>query len=226
MLFLAIVSLATSLQVGAQTPATALLDKKVSGFELRNETFFDGLAKVNAQTDLSIAIEFVLKDRISDRNITYPRLTARIQPGTVREALNQLCVLENQFTWSRYKNTINIYPASSSMLGEKYFMNRRLPRSIVAEISDPAEAIFRTVAVLPGPLEQIAFSQSGGAPGFSRPWSLSLDGLTVRQAFDEIAEHLGRGYGWTLGGAREFRVMRFHAKLLPEAKSLPDLKAH
>jgi hypothetical protein len=57
-LLLALASFTTSLEVGAQTPATVLLDKKVSGFELRNETFFDGLAKVNAQTDLSIAIEF------------------------------------------------------------------------------------------------------------------------------------------------------------------------
>ncbi len=190
------------------------LDKRLGGFELLNETFVDGLAKIDGQTELGIAVELPLKERLSDANISYVRFTSRVPGGTIQDVLNYLCSLDPRFSWSRYKQIINVYPRNTSVLGDKYFMNRRLSDTIV-EISDPAEGIFSTTAALAGSLEQIAFSQSGALPGFSRPWSFSSDGRTLREAFDEIALHMGTGYGWTLGGANEFRVIRFHARLLP-----------
>jgi len=68
---------------------------------------------------------------------------------------------------------------------------------------------------LPGPREQIAFSQAGGAPEFFKPFTAALHDVSVREAIDEVADHLGRGYGWTLFGAQNFRMIRFHAKLIP-----------
>lgn len=202
---------------GSSTPAqdpVDPLDKRVGGFELLNETFVDGLAKIDGQADLGIAVELPLKERLSDANISYLRFTSHVPGGTIRDVLNYLCSLDPRFSWSRYKDIINVYSRNTSVLGDKYFMNRRLSDTII-EISDPAEGIFRTTAALPGSLEQIAFSQSGALPGFSRPWNFSSDGRTLREAFDEIALHMGTGYGWTLGGANEFRVIRFHARLLP-----------
>lgn len=190
------------------------LDKRLGGFELLNETFVDGLAKIDGQTEFGIAVELLLKERLSDANISYTRFTSHVPRGTIRDVLNYLCSLDPHFSWSRYKQIINVYPRNTSVLGDKYFMNRRLSDTIV-EISDPAEGIFSTTAALPGSLEQIAFSQSGALPGFSRPWNLSSHGRTLREACDEIALHMGTGYGWTLGGANEFRVIRFHARLLP-----------
>jgi hypothetical protein len=199
----------------AQVPTVpAVLDKKVEGIELHDETFIDGLAKLDEQTDLSMAVEFPLKEHLSDANISHPRLTSRVPAGTVRDVLNYLCSLDQRFEWSTYRNAINVYPRNAPGLGDKYFMNRRLSDTAI-EISDLAQGIFGTIAALPGSPEQIAFSQSGALPRFSDPWNLSPDGLTLREAFDEIAMHMGTGYGWTLGGANEFRVIRFHAKLLP-----------
>lgn len=194
------------------------LGRKVDGFQLQDETFIDGLAKLNAQLDLSISIELRLKERLSDPNITDPRLTSPVPAGTVREVLDYLCALDRRFTWTLYKRTINVFPNDVSPIGDRYLMNRQLPDKNL-EISDAAGAIFSTIEALPALLEQIAFSQSGALPGFPRPWNLSLGGLTVRQALDELAEHMGVGYGWTLGGANEFRVVRFHAKLLPTGAS-------
>jgi hypothetical protein len=209
----------------AQVPnPLAVMDKNVEAIELRDETFIDGLAKLNGQTNFGIAVELPLKERLSDTNIKYARLSSRVPRGTVREALNYLCSLDPRFAWSIYKNTINVYPRNAPEVGNKYFMNRRLSDTTL-EISDPAQAIFRTIAALPGSLEQIAFSQSGALPGFPHPWNFSPEGLTLREAFDEIALHMGTGYGWTLGGANEFRVIRFHARLLPVSTSEPENQA-
>ncbi len=216
-LMLATAALVTSSVVVAQTPSpSSVTDRKVESFELRDETFIDGLAKLNEQVPLGLALELPLKERISDANVSYLRFNSSVPGGTVRGVLNYLCALDPHFGWSSYKNTINVYPLHAAGLGDKYFMNRRLSDTKI-EISDLAQGIFKTIETLPGSPEQIAFSQSGALPGFSHAWTLSPDGLTLRQAFDEIALHMGAGYGWTLGGANEFRVIRFHAKLLPSS---------
>jgi hypothetical protein len=195
------------------------LERKVSAVLLENETIVDAFAKLNDQTELSMSVEFVLKDKLSDPNVSYSHFTLRVEGGPLSDVLDRICDLDRQFTWSRYKGTINIYPRASLATGDGYFLNRRLSDIQIKEISDPAQAVFQIVAHLPGKLEQVAFIQTGGAPEFPRPWDLKLNDVTVRQAFDEIAVHIGKGHGWALYGAKEFRVVRFHAKLLPEPKS-------
>jgi len=166
-----------------------------------------------------MSVEFMLKDKLVDPNVNYSRFTLRVEGGRLRDVLNRICNLDGQFTWSRYKDTINIYPKASWKSGDAYFLNRQFVDIEIKEISDPAQAVFQTVARLPGKLEQVAFIQTGGAAEFPRPWDLKLNEVTVRQAFDEIAMHIGKGHGWSLYGAKEFRIIRFHAKMLPEPKS-------
>lgn len=218
-LWLILIPLSCDLQPG-QTEDP--LDKIMQGFQLQDETILDALARINAATGLSVSVELILKDNLSDHEVEYPRLNSLVNGGQTKKILDAICALDARFTWSRYKNTINVYPRRSIGAGDKYFMNRRLAHIEIKESLDPAQAVFQTVSRLPGPLEQIAFMQTGGEVGFPRPWNLSLNGVTVRQAFDEIAEHLGKGYGWTLSGAKNFRVIRFHARLITEPE--PQLK--
>ena len=93
------------------------------------------------------------------------------------------------------------HPASS----HRRFNGRR--------VLDPAKGLFQAVASLPPPHEQVAFMQAGGAAEFAKPWNSSFSNLTVRQILDEIAEHIGKGRGWTLSGANDFRVVQFHLAL-------------
>ena len=195
------------------------LDRKVSAVQLEDETIADAFAKLNAETELSMSVEFMLKDKLVDPNVNYSRFTLRVEGGRLRDVLDRICDLDRQFTWSRYKDTINVYPKASWKSGDAYFLNRQFADIELKEVSDPAQAVFQTVARLPGKLEQVAFIQTGGAPEFPRPWDLKSNDVTVRQAFDEIAMHIGKGHGWSLYGAKESRIIRFHAKILPEPKS-------
>ncbi|HXN24688.1 MAG TPA: hypothetical protein VOA41_18295 [Candidatus Dormibacteraeota bacterium] len=192
------------------------LDRQIDSFQLHNETFLDAVARVNQLAEVSISIEFILKESGSAPNIQYPRFDSLIKGGSVKEVLDQVCALDGRFTWSSYKNTVNVFPQSSLHAGETYLLNRHLSRLEIKNVSDPAQAIFQTVGLLPPPHEQIAFMQTGGSGFYSKSLSITLTDVTVRQAFDEIAEHLGTGHGWTFSGAKNFRMIRFHASLLPQ----------
>ncbi len=194
------------------------LDEKVDAFQLQDDTILDALGKFNSKTHYSVSVELILKNKLSDQNIENPRSNSLIETGTAKHVLDEICALDDRYTWAHYRNTINVYPRASLAAGDAYLMNRHLSDVSLKDIPSPDEAIFQTVARLSGPLEQIGFMQTGGPPGFPKPETFVWTGVTVRQAFDEVADRMGKGYGWTLGGAQEFRVLRFHAKLLPEER--------
>jgi len=119
-----------------------------------------------------------------------------------------------------------VFPKTSLNAKDSYLMNRELPAIELHEVLDPAQAVFYAVGKLPGPLEQVAFQQAGGVPEFSRPFSAQYANLTVRQLLNRIAGELGPNYGWTLSGAKNFRIVRFHAALPvppPARRSNTDL---
>ena len=204
-----------------QDDAKDPLYRRMDGFQLQNETVRDALAKFNMASELSMSVETILKENLSERNVEFPRFDLKIEGGRARDVLDRICALDSRFKWSRYKNTINVYPKSALAAGGRYFLNRKQRLVQFKNLSDPAQAVIRTVALLPGPLEQIAFSQVGGAGEFSVTWNPTFKNVTVRQVLDEIAEHLCSGCGWTFSGAKNFRVIRVHSKLLPEQKSAP-----
>jgi hypothetical protein len=213
-------SLESSLSAQLQTGhAIDPIEQQIEGTELKNDTILDALAKINERTDMAISVELQLKANVSDPNPSYRRFTAVIPPGTVGAQINRICELDPKLKWSRYKNTINVYQRTPANAKDTYFVNRVVPNLTADDATDPKDIIFAALKRLPGPLEQIAFLQSGGEFQFAKPWSVSFANLTVREVLDEAAEHVGSGYGWTLSGADNFRVVQFHAKLLPPTKN-------
>jgi|SRR5208282_1288685 len=185
-------------------------NRKIAGFQLKNETVLDAMDKIAAQTELSMSVELTLRPKLTDREPDYPRFSQLVPPARLSDSLDLLCAMDRRFAWTRYKDTINIYPRPSAAAGESYFMNRKLPRVVLKQEFDPAQAVFQAINQLPGKKEQIAFMQAGGSPGFSSPWNVDFKGISVREFLDEVAQNLGKGYGWTLSGSEEFRVIRFH----------------
>jgi hypothetical protein len=138
----------------------------------------------------------------------------------VREILDWLCALDPRYGWSRYKSTINIVPKAVIASGDQDLLNKKLGPISFEAVSDPSRAVFQAVSQLPGPREQIAYLQAGGPATLAKPWHARFANLTVREAFDEISQALGKNYGWTLSGAKNFRVIRFHAQLTVDPR--PD----
>jgi hypothetical protein len=48
---------------------------------------------------------------------------------------------------------------------------------------------------------------------FPRPWTANVNGVTVREVFDQIAQQFGPSYGWQFSGAMDFRLITFHQGL-------------
>ena len=192
-----------------------LLSQPVNGFELQSQTLTDGLAEIHASRQPSFSVEFPLKKDLGDPPIDDHLISARISGGSLESVLNQLVALDDRFTWANYKHTVNVYLKSAAAAGNNYLMNRKIPKLEFASVTAPSDLVFKTVSLLPGPLEQVAIQGLGPLGSFERPWTATFTNLSLREVYDEIGEHLCDGCGWTLSGANNFRVVRFQARLVP-----------
>ena len=192
------------------------LAQPVGGFDLQNQTVVDGLAKIRAPRQPAFSVEFPLKKDLNDRPLDNHLISAHINAGSLRNVLDQLIALDSRYTWSAYKRTINVYPQSVAAAGKNYLLNRKIAKFDFTKASDPSELIFKTVSLLPGTREQIAFLGTGPLGNFDNPWTATFANLSIREILDELAEHLCSDCGWTFGGADNFRVIQFHERLLPE----------
>jgi hypothetical protein len=66
---------------------------RIEGFELQGETFLNALAKFNSETELSVSVELMLKEKVSDPNIEYRRLNSLIEGGPARNVIDRVCAL-------------------------------------------------------------------------------------------------------------------------------------
>jgi hypothetical protein len=189
------------------------VDQVVGVLELHDQTLLDGLAKLNAVTDLGYSVELILKEQISSPDVVNPKFTGRIENATLRNALDWLVQLDGRYSWSVGEDMINIFARDTGYASRSYLFDRKLAKIRYERVKTSDEAVFSTVSQLPGPLEQIAFIQAGGSPKFPKPWTAQYDDISVRQAFNMIARQLGKGWGWTLFGSRDFRVVMFHQRL-------------
>jgi hypothetical protein len=191
------------------------LAQPVGGFDLQNQTVIDGLGMIRATRQPALSVEFPLKKDLNDPPLDDHLISAHINAGSLRNVLDQLIALDTQYTWSAYKRTINVYPRSLAAAGKNYLLNRKIANFDFTRASDPSELILKTVSLLPGHREQIAFLGTGPFDQFDKPWTARFTNLSIREILDELAEHLCSDCGWTLGGASNFRVIQFHEHLLP-----------
>jgi hypothetical protein len=208
---LALILCAFTLAARAQTSASedAVLSTRIPHLDLVNQTLHDGLASLSLNpTPLSLGFENVLKARFSDPELVNPRFDLHLDGKTIGEILNTLCSMDSRYTWSRDGNTINVYPKAADD-DPFYFLNRKLDRLNIVNITDIQRGLLAIIQELPGPREQVGIAQVGGNDSYAIPWTASFEDLTVRQAINRLAEHLGSRSYWTLSGARDFRHFGF-----------------
>ncbi|MFI5175756.1 MAG: hypothetical protein ACHQKY_12910 [Terriglobia bacterium] len=204
------------------TPVAAVdpFEKDIGIFELHEQTFLDGLAKLNGMTDFGFSVELILKPSLSSPNPENPRFSGRIDNATLRQALIWLFQLDKRYTWTEDKDMINVFPKEKMEGGEGYFVNRRIPYIEYVNVKSWSDAVFFSVGQLPGRKEQIAIQLVGPKPDFPKPMTSHYTNISVREAFNVIARQCGKGWGWVLRGtALDFRLITFHQRLLPSQAS-------
>jgi hypothetical protein len=175
----------------AQERSSDRLQQRVVALELEGEPIFAGLAKLSAEFGIPISVEFILRGDLASPAVANPRFSAKVENKNVREVLDWLCALDSRYLWARDQEMVNVFPRMTHSAPSAYLLTRRFTSIEFQNAMDPSTAVFYAVSQLPGPLEQVAFQQSGGAPGFSRPFSGRYSNLTVRQVFNRIAQQLG-----------------------------------
>jgi hypothetical protein len=212
------VSLAIPAQNVSNRAVVPTLDAKVEDFTLDAKSIFDGLQTLEGETrGLNFGFEDVLAPKVSDPAAPYTQITIRLKKPTTREVLDALCVADPRYMWSVDGLTVNIFPGAT-ITDSKYLLNRQLAEFRLDRITDVDQGLLAIAQQLPGPLEQIAHSQIGGDDSYpADPWSASFEGLTVRQAINRLAEHMGQSSLWVFGGSDEFRYFAFYknARLHP-----------
>jgi hypothetical protein len=101
------------------------------------------------------------------------------------------------------------------MKDSTYLLNKEIDVLEMKGVADAQEAVFAVADQASGQKQQIALLQSGRSLKFAKPWTASFKNISVREAFDRIAEQVGPTSGWQFGGAADFRVITFHDSISP-----------
>lgn len=194
-----------------QVPVKTLLEILIDHFDLSNGTILDGIYKLSEERlRVNFGFEEILKNKLADTELTYPRITVKLDNKSVQEILDALCHADTRYSWSADGGTINVYPRATES-DRTYLLNRRLSRFQLQNVTDITEALLAIAQQLPPPFEQVAHAQIGGDTTYpSKPWTASFDNLTFRQATNRIVEHLGIPSAWLFGGSRDFRKFSFY----------------
>jgi hypothetical protein len=167
---------------GQEPPAlTNVFQQSVAGVSVNNQDIIDGVAMLSHNVGLAVSVEHELGATTSGAAPQPNTFTATIGPGTVSEILDGLCALDPTFAWERDGNMVNVMPRA--LLSERdYFLNRNVNELVFRDIRDAQEALFKTVSELPPPKEQVAIMEVGVSLAFARPWSATLQNISIREA--------------------------------------------
>lgn len=206
-----------SVELCGQTVSQDPFTQQLPALELTDETIPDAIAKLSQLTNVPYSIEFPLGTTISSPAPQLRRFTTHLNAGDLSEMLAHLCELDPTFSWQRIGNSAHLLPRGL-INDERYVLNRRLPILTFDNIKEADQAVMSTVSQLSGQREQVAVMQSGLSLAFARPLSGTFRDITVREAFDIIAQQIGSTYGWQFGGASDFRILTFHERLAVRPK--------
>jgi hypothetical protein len=192
-------------------PTASVLNTAIPDFFLADQTIFDGVSELNSEpVPLAFGFENVLKVKFDDPPIPDPLIDVTLQDATVKEILDALCKADPRYTWSLDGSTVNIYPRGTNN-DPSYLLNRRLEKLEIKNITDISDGLLAIAEQLAPPLEQIAHAQVGGDTTYPpQPWTATFEKLTVRQAANRLAGHMGAHSAWFFHGSRDFRAFAFY----------------
>ncbi|MCI0746301.1 MAG: hypothetical protein L0Y58_12930 [Verrucomicrobia subdivision 3 bacterium] len=189
----------------------------VPALELNDEDIFQSFAKLDQMGFAKFSLERLLKPKLASPLPPDPKFYARIEGETLQEVLDWLCSLDPRYAWMKGARLVHIVPRAIRD-DPHCLLNRRIPIVEFKNESDGGNAALAAIRHLPGPIQQIALLQAGGSVSFAKPWTATLQDITVREAFELIAAQIGPDVGWQLTGSEDFRLMMFHHSLVPRSE--------
>ncbi len=194
----------------ANSTSFDVLDTVVPEYKFDNRPIRDVVQGLFATVDgVDVGFEDVLKGKFSDPELPSHGISVDLSDATLRTALFAICAADPRYTWSMDGATVNIYPQAVSSDPE-YLMNRELYTFHLEDALDIQDGLLGIVHQLPPPAEQAGILQAGGDSSYPpEPWTATYERLTVRQAVNRIAEHMGGSTSWFFSGSRDFRHFAF-----------------
>jgi hypothetical protein len=188
--------------------ANPSLEQRVLHFEMIEAALIDGIAELSSNSipKLHLGIEEISREKLSDPRERSIRFSLRLENKTVKEILDTLCQFDARYAWSTDGDSINVYPRSG-VDDNSNLLNLRLEHISLENIPDPDQAL--TPLARQFPTQQIGYIQMGGDNTYSKPWTVSLEHLTVRQFVNRIAEHMGSQTSWIWQGGKDARMFTF-----------------
>ena len=186
----------------------SVLDRRVAVFRLTDATVIDGLSKLSAEpiSGLHLGIEDILQTEFSDLTSASVRISLNMQNATVRRILDTLCERDNRYQWSVDGATINVFPRDS--LGDTtLFLNKKISKLELIAIPNAEQALTPLARLLPD--DPIGYAGIGLDSSYAKPWTTSVEDVTVRQFINRISEDIGPRGSWILNGPKEQRMFGF-----------------
>jgi hypothetical protein len=197
--------------------SAAILGAKISDFDLTKRTLLEGLKELaSGSAPFAFGFENILKKKYKDPPVPDVRFSLQLHDKTIREVLDALCGADPRYMWSIDETTINVYPRAT-VGNPSYLLNRELRTLRIEGITHTDQGLLAIARQLPPPMEQVAEVQSGGSGGIfpPEPWTAVFENLTVRQAVNRVAGHIGPHGSWIFYGSEEFREFAFLQGVMP-----------
>lgn len=202
----------------APSPKPDLLSTEVDSLVLEHETIFDGVARLSQLVPMGFAVERELTKKSAPQLPPTVRFSSHIEHASVREVMDWLCRLDPRYGWSSDGRTVNLFPRYV-LQDNEYSLNRKIIFFELPKV-DSAMAAAVQAAAHADPPQQIALVHFGKAT-FHSPINLTFADVSLREAFNLIAQQLGPTYGWQFSGTEVFHMMAFHDYLIPGKRSVP-----
>jgi hypothetical protein len=200
----------TDLVTTEDVPSSRALDTKVARFDVRDATLIDALSNLSNQpiAGLHLGIEEIIRSQFSEPTDRTVRFSVSLQDVTVRDIMDALGKSDRRYTWSVDGSSVNVYPRA--IVGNStYLLNRELDSIAFSKIDGPSDALTALAKLLPG--EQLGYAGIGAGVNndYAKPWTATLDKLTVRQLMNRLSEHNGSRGGWIWSGATGQRFFAY-----------------
>lgn len=184
-----------------------LLQQRIQEFSLKNQYFLEGVANLNSlASGLGFSVELILPPPEVPQ-LTNPRFTATTSGVTLAEALDWLCTLEPQYTWSRDGTTINIFPRAT-VEEKNYYFTRKLSDLVFREERNAYDAVEKVFKPVSTPKEAVI--QWTGVRDYQTPYSATFKDITVREALNRLVQHVAPTEGWMVFGNRETMLLTMY----------------
>jgi hypothetical protein len=193
-----------------ENPENKPFEQIIDQFELKNETIFDAIAKLQEKVNIAVSFEMPLVYSKTYQDTPHPKYTGKIVGKKTEFILNWLTEnVDTRFIWMRVGGMAN-FIAKSSLATQDYLFNAKLQNLELKDESNAIDALLHAIEIIKRTRPDTkVFLPIIGAQKFGSKWNVSFRNVTFRQIVDAIAQQLGPTWGWESGAVDDYYRIQF-----------------